>query len=122
MAPIGRTRKRGSKKPAKRAGSAKAVSVRLIVEPNENTPTYYMNYAELSVSPHEFSFLAVRAPTRPSQTDVASGEMRVEPLVQLLFAPTFLPALLRALNTVKDSYEKQHGTIRDGTKGKAKPK
>jgi hypothetical protein len=88
------------------------------MDSNDATAVYYVNYAEAAFSPHEFCLSAARVPTKLPQGRMEevqrSGAMIVSADVQLVFPPTLIPGLIRALNTIKDAYEKATGiTIRE---------
>jgi hypothetical protein len=95
------------------APPAQSVRLRVAVEATESTPAYYANYLEVAISANEFALSAVRVPTKPNQAVIQSGELRLEPAVQLLIPPTVVPGLIRALTTQRNNYESQFGPIKD---------
>src|SRR5437867_1938549 len=92
--------------------AAVGLPVKISVEITENTPSFYVNYAEVSFAAHELALSLVRVPTKLSGTkadEAKTGVLRCESVVQVLFAPTLLPGLIRALTTTKESYEETIG-------------
>jgi hypothetical protein len=96
---------------------ATVLPIKVAVEPTDDTPTYYANYAEVNLAAHEFALSFVRVPTKLGTGRTAdvqeSGSLELEPVVQVLFAPTLLPGLVRALTTMRAAYEERFGPIRD---------
>jgi hypothetical protein len=91
------------------------LAVRIVTDPTDATPSYYVNYAEASFGPHEVSISFVKVPTKLNSAQLQEAKdapLRLEPVVQVLFAPTLLPGIIRALNTIKDRYEEHQGPIR----------
>src|SRR5689334_21699050 len=94
--------------------SATGLPVKIVVEITKNTPSFYVNYAEVNFAAHELALSLVRVPTKLSGTkaeESKTGILKCESLAQILFAPTLLPGLIRALNTTKEQYEKTMGPI-----------
>ena len=89
------------------------IQIRPVIEATDNTPVFYANYLEVSISPNEFALSAVRIPTKPTQATLDSGEIRMEPSVQIIIPPMVIPGLIRALSTQRDNYESQFGPIND---------
>ena len=92
------------------------LELRIVVEANQDTPTYYVNHAEIALGAHELAIWFARLPTKPNRDETeamrASGEIVVEPEFQILMPPTLLPGLIVALQTTKDNYEALFGPIR----------
>ena len=92
---------------------AKAVKARPVLDINESTANYCVNFAEVSYTVHEFSIQAVRMPTKLSDERLEaarkSGVAKFTAEVQLVLPPTLLPGLIRALTISKENYEKQFG-------------
>ena len=91
-------------------------SLRIVAGPTEDTPSYYCNFVETVCSPHEMALNFVRVPTKltAAQTEEAKGgTLNLEPAVQVFFAPTLLPALVRALTALRENFERQFGAIRE---------
>jgi hypothetical protein len=89
------------------------LAVRIAAEPNEATPSYYVNFAEVSIGAHEFAISFVRVPTKFNSAlveEAKTGPLKLEPAVQVIFAPSLMPGLIRALTSVKEQYEKQRGS------------
>jgi hypothetical protein len=90
-----------------------SVTVKIVLDAPENVPSYYVNYAEVNFSINEFALSAVRVPIRFDSATLkniqATGEMPLQADVQLLIPPTVIVALIRALSTSKEGYEKQYG-------------
>jgi hypothetical protein len=125
LAPINGLHLLMAKKAAAKIGlippTPQIASVRVIIKDDEDVPTYYINYAEVSMGMHDCSLTAAKIPNRipPSSQSaiIESGELRVEPLLQLVFPPTVIPGLIKALTLQKEIYEKFNGEIREPTFG-----
>jgi hypothetical protein len=92
------------------------LSAKIFVEPSDDTPSFYVNFAEASFAAHEMALSFLRIPTKlsPAKVEEAKGGvLRYEPVAQVIFAPTLLPGLIRALTTIKDGYEKTFGPVRE---------
>lgn len=111
------TKRRTTKKPPmktkKTAGTAQLVPAKVVVRVNEDTPDYYINYAEVASSLNEFSLYGARVPTKLSAFELEelqkSGQIAVEPLVQLTMPITIINGLINALKTQMALYEDQFG-------------
>ncbi len=89
---------------------------RLSVEITDSTSSSYVNHIEVGHSDHEFFLMCARLPTKLSKTDIelakASGELRLEAMVQVLIPPTLVSGLIAALQMQKEQFEKKHGALR----------
>ena len=104
---------------AKRASRAVAEApaplkdLRVIVDPSVAAPVYYVNYVEIANSVHDFTLFGVKMPPKLSADTLATvqktKELHVEPDVLITIPATIVPALIRALSTQKDTYEKLTG-------------
>jgi hypothetical protein len=93
------------------------LAVTVVANPTDDTPSFYSNYAEASFNQHEIGLFFIKTPTKldiQRLEEAKSGKLVLEPLAQVLIAPTLLPGLIRALQTVREEYEKAFGVIRDG--------
>jgi hypothetical protein len=90
-----------------------SLTIRPLIDVREDTPQYYTNHIELSMTPHEFCLSAGRMPSRLRPDEIAeaqqSGIVKVPADVQILFPTTLVAGLLRVLSVQKDLYEKQFG-------------
>ncbi len=109
--------KRG-KRPAplrKKTPETKPVAAKVVLHPSEDTAQYYINYAEVAVSQNEFSIYGVRIPTKPRPYEVEaikiSGELHLEPEVQIIIPVTVIQGLIDALIRQRDLYTAQFGTV-----------
>ncbi len=116
------TKKKIAKKTAKKTVEPEGITARIVMDITEDTPVYYINYAEIIHSRHEFGMYAVQLPTKLSAQDAdqakTSGELHLEPVLQLLMPPTVISGLIDALKIQKDAYEKEYGKIQDEAKKK----
>jgi hypothetical protein len=91
------------------------VKLRVVLESTDDTPAYYVNYAEVSHSQNEIGISVVRIPTKISQKTLAeaqkTGEIKLEPVLNLIFPPTVIPGLIKALELQKTAYEQAMGKI-----------
>ncbi len=91
------TREAKAAKATRKADAAsrpKVLPIRVVVDPTEDTPSYYTNYAEAALSAHELAISFARVPTKMSVEQTRKwdrGEIRLEPMVQVIFAPTLFP-------------------------------
>lgn len=120
-------RSRKDRAPSPGAPTPQVLQLRPIISADEDTQTFYINYAEVGCSAHEFAILAARLPTKYSAASLdefaAVGHMPVIANVQLLFSPTLIEGLIQALNTQKEFYEQHFGKAEDsGEQGDAKSK
>lgn len=104
---------------ARRPSKTKEVSdqettVRIAVSVTEETPVYYINFAEVSNTPNDLSVTCARVPSKPTQSmaDEAknTGKITLKSNVQLVFPVGMLPDLIKALQTRREMYEK--GTMK----------
>jgi hypothetical protein len=114
--------KAATKKAAKPAQPAE-VALRIVVEASQDTPTYYVNHAEIALGFHELAIWFARLPTKPSRDELAeatqSGEIVVEPEFQILIPPTMLQGMIEALQLTKTRYEATFGPIQKKSDDKA---
>jgi hypothetical protein len=100
-----------------KAGAArKSEEIKVNVSVHYNGDPLYANYAEVNSSQHEFQIGFALAPTRPSPEQIEqarAGTVTLDGLVQILLAPTLIPALIRALNISKDQHEATFGPIKE---------
>lgn len=85
-------------------------TVRIAISVNEETPVYYVNFAELSNTPNDFSLTCVRVPSKPTKFMAEeaknTGTMTLNSNVQLVFPVGMLHGLIKALQTGREIYEK----------------
>ena len=105
---------------AKPAG-AKTRAVKIVLDPNEDTPNYYANYAEVSMGAQDLGIAFAQLPTKlsiaKSELAASSGTLLLDPVVQVTLPPPVAVALIKALETMKDQYEKAFGPIAEPKKG-----
>jgi hypothetical protein len=107
---------------AKRAGGTpvEALAVKVVVRPVEHLETFYINYAEVGHSPHEFYILGGKLPIKPSRAEIEAAaetkELQIDATVQLMLPPTMISGLIRALTEQRAKYEKMIGPITDTSK------
>ncbi len=108
---------KGEKRPAsprKKTPEAKPVAAKIVLHPSEDTPQFYVNYAEIVASRNEFSIYGVRVPTKlpPDEVETIrkSEELHLEPDVQVIIPVTVIQGLIDALILERDLYIAQFGT------------
>lgn len=103
------------KREAVESGSDKTMDLRVVVEATRDTPTYYVNHAQLTFSEHEVALVFARMPTKPSRDEIREaeefGELTVDPELQIIIPPTVLPRLIDALEMIRGHYEENYGKI-----------
>lgn len=81
------------------------------------TPSFYVNFADITHSPHEFAISAARIPTKLTLRQIEeikeSGSLEVEAEVQLIIPPTMLPGLIKALQSRRKLFETDMGPINE---------
>lgn len=96
---------------------AAEVTARMLLEVTDDTPVYYVNYAEVTHSAHDFALLLGRTPAKPDAMQIEelqeTGDIRTEAMLQILLPTTILPGLMRALTLQREHYEARFGPIRD---------
>lgn len=101
------------------AGAIKHVVVRFLGN-YDDTPTYYINHAEIAVGKHEFALAFAKLPTKPSRSDMehakATQELAWETDIQVLVPPTLIVGLIRALETARDGYQNLFGPLPEDEK------
>lgn len=87
------------------------LSVKTSVELTEETPVYYINYAEIAHTPYDFSLIGGMLPGRPSTEDIdearKTGKLIIESNIVIVFPAGMISGLIRALTVQKEQYEKQ---------------
>ncbi len=98
---------------ARRAEAEVALSIDVTSGPD--TPTYYINMAEIHHTAHEFGMAVVRTPGKMPKERLealkTAGQLVVPADVLLLFPPTMLPGLIEALTLQRDKFESRFGPI-----------
>ena len=109
---------KGKKRPApsrKKTPEAAAVAAKVVLHPTDDTPQYYVNYAEIATSQNEFSIYGVRVPTKfpPDEVETIkeSKEIHLEPDVQIIIPVTMIQGLIDALVRQRDFYAAEFGTV-----------
>ena len=91
-----------------------SVQLRIVVEANQDTPTYYMNHVEIVMGLHEIALWFARLPTKPSRAEMAdaaaSGEIVVDPEFQIVIPHTLMSGLISALQSVQTKHVETFGT------------
>jgi len=109
-------------KSTKKNGSAKllppgAIPSQIVMDVIPDVPTYYISHAEISMTQHDIGMSVGRLPPKLAPEAVETLKktqvLHIEPMLQLLFAPTFLPGLIRALTIQRQQYENMFGPIHD---------
>jgi hypothetical protein len=92
---------------------ADITDVRVVVDPNETAPLYYVNYMEVGHTGHDFTLFGVRLPPKISEDKKAdvmtTKELHVEPEVVISIPLGMIAGLIRALTTQKEAFEKLIG-------------
>lgn len=108
--------KKSTKKTAAKNASAEPTRVKVRVEHGSGAEILYANYVEVSHSAYEFMLSVVRVPTKFPSSLLAeartTGEIVVEPQVNILLPPTLIPGLIRALESQRDLYERNFGKLK----------
>ena len=93
------------------------VTGEVVVEVRPDTPTYYVNHAEVTNSPHDFAITFAQLPIKltPEAVNIAkeTHKISLEPVVTTVVPATLVPGLIKALMTRRELYEKTFGPIRD---------
>ena len=90
-----------------------SLSARIVLDPSEDVPRYYVNFIEVASSQQEFSMYGVQVPTKMSLDAIErakkTGELHLDPEVQIVFPVTIIQGLIDALANQRDFYCKQFG-------------
>ncbi len=90
------------------------VELRIVIDPNDTAPVYYVNYVEAANTVNDFSLICVRLPPKLTEEKrhqfVTTKELHVEPDVIITFPTLMVPGLIRALTLQKENYEKAVGS------------
>lgn len=103
-----------AQKKASKAADSKSVTMRIVLEAGDDTPTFYANYAEVAFSQHDCVVMVARAPAKLNSAMIEqakSGVLHLEPSAQIIVPHSLVPALIKAFATARDLYEKQIGPI-----------
>ena len=83
----------------KKTPEAKAISTKIVLHPSDETPQYYVNFAEIANSQNEFSIYGAIIPTKLPAGEIDSitktGELHLEPEVQIIIPVTVIQGLIR---------------------------
>jgi hypothetical protein len=83
-------------------------TARVRIEVKSDTPSYYVNFIGVSHTAYDFTLSAIKIPSplTPEQTEASkSGEIPIEPLLQLVIPPLLVDGLIIALTDQKARYE-----------------
>jgi hypothetical protein len=101
-----------------RSAQPKTISLKVAIEPSDGLQYHYVNYAEVSHSANEFGLAFVHVPAKlpTSKLNAAreTGNLVLEPLVQLVIPAAIVPGLISALTSQRASYEEKFGKIHEG--------
>lgn len=116
MAAKSKATENASEKKARAKQKPSTLAVKVVPNITSDTPTYYVNYADIGHSANEFSFVALRVPARVTNEQkeeaTKTGSLVVEAVVQLLFPPSLMPGLEKAVAIQIAKYEQTHGKIK----------
>lgn len=101
---------KGSAKKGVTRKSKDVKSFSISIEPSEDTPVYYINHAEISHGPHDFCMSVTRIPSKFSAsqlTEINSGTLALEPILQLVLPVTIMDGLISALQKQRMRYEER---------------
>ena len=104
----------GTRKPklAQRAAPS-AFEIRVQFDPAVDSPITYANHIEVGHTQHEFALLAGRVPAKLSlgvkEQAQTTGELILEPEVQLVLPPSLIPSLIHALQTQLQAWQERFG-------------
>ena len=100
-----------SKSPPTDNETAKPITAHVVARSTEDTPRYYVNYIEVASSRNDFAMLCVRVPSKIQSDQIEeSGNLRLEPELEITFPVTIIQGLIDALITQRDAYGKLFGT------------
>ncbi len=103
-----------------------SLSVKIVLHPSEDVPSYYVNFIEVALSKNEFSMNGVRVPTKMSTDAIEratkSKEFHLDSEVEIVFPVTIIQGLIDALARQRDLYCEQFGaSIQIKGRGKDEP-
>ena len=98
-----------------KATKEEKLSIRFVVDDDDEVASIYVNFAEIAHSRHELTAFFAQLPGKLGPDTIATaretGELHVKPTVKLTLPPTLARGLIRALSSQIDAYEKQYGAI-----------
>lgn len=87
---------------------------RIVMEPNDGTATYYVNYAEAASTVSDFALICGQVPPKLNSARLkeaqALGVVTIDAAVQIVFPVGMVPGLINALTKQKEFFEKLTGT------------
>ena len=93
----------------------KFITTKASIRASDETPLYYVNYAEIAMNAYEFSLYGGRVPTKPSpeliRVSKETGTISVDALFQMVFPVSLVDGLIEALNKQRTLHEAQFGPI-----------
>ena len=99
------------------AATSDASGVRVTIEATDVDPIY-ANYMDVAHGQYEFALSVARIPVKlkPEAIEAAraAGVLSLEPIVQIIFPPSLVPGLIRALDVQKAKYEAVFGKMPTG--------
>lgn len=105
----------------KQTSVEKDFSVKINVITTEDTPYYYVNFAEIRQSQHEFILLGVRVPTSSAESIITDKDgissIITEASFQMIIPPTVMPGLIEALKSQLEKYEERMGKLQSEKSG-----
>lgn len=88
------------------------------LDPSTDTPSVYANYFEVAHNAHDVSIFAAKLPAKLSAAQVEevqrTSTLVAEPEIQLVLAPTLVPALIEALQSQHGKWQSTFGNLRTG--------
>lgn len=109
-------KKTAKKKPEDDAG----LSVAIEIDAPEDLPSYYVNHIEVSHTRHEFGLYFAEVPGKFSRSALdeikETGRITLEPFFKAIVPPTLVKGLIDALQSQKDKFESEYGSIENDDK------
>jgi hypothetical protein len=97
-------------KKAKGQTPTEVMAPRIVMDTNESTPLYYVNHMEVANTAVDFTLICTRLPAKLSEEKLeelkTNKTLHVDAEVQVVIPVSLVPAIIKALITQKESYEK----------------
>jgi hypothetical protein len=91
----------------------------IVMDTQDDMIGHYVNHIEVAHTKHEFTLTCGKLPAKLSpvrlQMAKESGEVHLEPMLQLVIPPTIMPGLISALTSQLEKYEQKNGLVQDSS-------
>ena len=94
----------------RKSSGPKSLQLKVAVDTSYDAPSFYANYIEVAINPHEFGLFVCQVPSKFTPRNLEKAEkgeeVLLEPLLHLTLPPTVIPGLIEALKKQHTLYKK----------------